>query len=503
MASEVARIETAYSYIRLSSKKQLKGTGEHRQTARTQAICDQMGWQLSPQTFQDLGVSAFTGENRLTGALAEFIRLAKAGKLAPNPVLILEAWDRFSRQDLDESEKAVLELLRSGVAIHIGFGNRTFTRASTRDLAARVEILVAMKGAFDYSANLSRRVKSAKSRKISRIADGGTANVREMAPRWLNWNNNLNRFETNEKADLVREIFTKYNAGASIVSIVKDFNQRSTPAFRGGKWHTASVRYILSAKTTIGDFKGHSYFPRIVSQQEFDRAQVTLEKNRNRRGRSSNLVNLFRGLIFCSECGFAVTMTRSKGRNYSYYRCTHSVRGACTKRFSLRINLLEEDFFVFVLRQHPEIVVRKDNQPEGTELDSLRLQKLENDKKKRSLLNLLNDYDDTLLRSKYAELTKESEAIDRKIIETTTVINDANNLPHALGNLQELIDDEDSSDLDKFLGSMVAALGNRETRVKLAPVIASIVKRIDVNLTTLAIRTTFVNGNVDEHQIIH
>ena len=118
-------------------------------------------------------------------------------------------------------------------------------------------------------------------------------------------------------------------------------------------------------------------------------------------------------------------------------------------------------------------------------------------------MNLLNDYDDTLLRSKYAELTKESGTIDRKIIETTTAINDANNLPHALGNLQELIDDQDSSDLDTFLGSMVAALGDRETRVKLAPIIGSIVKRIDVNLTTLAIRTTFVNGNVDEHQIIH
>ena len=301
----------------------------------------------------------------------------------------------------------------------------------------------------------------------------------------------------------MREIFTKYNAGASIVSIVKDFNRRGTPAFRGGKWHTASVRYILGAKTTIGDFKGHSYFPRIVSQQEFDRAQVTLEKNRNRRGRSSNLVNLFRGLIFCSECGFTVTMTRSKGRNYSYYRCTHTIRGSCTQRSSLRINLLEEDFFVFVLRQHPEIVVRKDNQTAGTELDSLRLQKLENDKKKRSLLNLLNDYDDNLLRSKYAELTKESGTIDRKLIEMTTAINDANNLPHALGNLQELIDDQDSSDLDTFLGSMVAALGDRETRVKLAPIIGSIVKRIDVNLTTLAIRTTFVNGNVDEHQIIH
>lgn len=160
MASEVARIENAYSYIRLSSKKQLRGTGEHRQSTRAEAICEQMGWQLSPLTFQDLGVSAFTGKNRLTGALAEFIRLAKTGKLSPNPVLILEAWDRFSRQDLDESEKAVLELLRSGVAIHIGFGNRTFTRASTKDLAARVEILVAMKGAFDYSANLSRRVKT-------------------------------------------------------------------------------------------------------------------------------------------------------------------------------------------------------------------------------------------------------------------------------------------------------------------------------------------------------
>ena len=156
-----------------------------------------------------------------------------------------------------------------------------------------------------------------------------------------------------------------------------------------------------------------------------------------------------------------------------------------------------------MLRQHPEIVVRKDNQTAGTEFDSLRLQKLENDKKKRSLLNLLNDYDDNLLRSKYAELTKESGTIDRKLIEMTTAINDANNLPHALGNLQELIDDQDSSDLDTFLGSMVAALGDRETRVKLAPIIGSIVKRIDVNLTTLAIRTTFVNGNVDEHQIIH
>lgn len=503
MASEVAKIETAYSYIRLSSKKQLKGTGEHRQTARTQAICDQMGWQLSPQTFQDLGVSAFTGENRLTGALSEFIRLAKAGKLAPNPVLILEAWDRFSRQDLDESEKAVLELLRSGVAIHIGFGNRTFTRASTRDLAARVEILVAMKGAFDYSANLSRRVKSAKSRKISRIADGGSANVSEMAPCWLDWNNDLNRFEANEKADLVREIFTKYNAGDSIVSIVKDFNQRGTPAFRGGKWHTASVRYILGAKTTIGDFKGHSYFPKVISQQDFDRAQVALEKNRNRRGRSSNLVNLFRGLIFCSECGFALTMTRSKGRKYSYYRCTHSFRGACTQRFSLRTHLFEEDFFVFVISQHPEIVVRNNDQPLESELDSLRLQKLDNERKKKTLLSLLNDYDDTLLRSKYAELTKESEGIDRKLVETTTAINEANNLPNALGNLQELINDEDSSGLDEFLRSLVTALGDRQTRVKLAPIIGRIIKRLDIDLTTLMIRTTFVNGIVKAHQIIH
>lgn len=500
---EAARIQHAYSYIRLSSKKQLKGTGEHRQATRAEDICKEKGWKLSPKTFQDLGVSAFTGKNLLTGALSEFIRLADAGSLAPNPVLIIEAWDRFSRQDIDVADNAALALLKAGVAIHIAFGNRTFTRASAKAIGARIEILVAMKAAFDYSANLSRRVRSAKARKVAKIAEGGTANVREMAPRWLDWDAKQQKFKLNAKAPLVAEAFRKYNSGASIVSIVREFNESGTPAMRGGKWHTASVRFILGSKATYGDFKGVQFFPAVVSKQDFDRAQVLLDKNRNRRGHSAQLVNLFRGLVFCSECGFAVTMTKNSRRNYAYYRCSYSARGACSQRWLCRANQLEEDFFVFMLQKHPEIVARKDNHAAHQTLDSLRAQKLENEESRKRILDLLTKSNDALAAAKYAELSTAAEELDRKIAEAANAVAQDEELPKALGNLEQLVAGDDDVKLDNFMRSLQRSLGDRETRQRLATVIGSIVKRIDLNFSTLDVRTTFVNGTVNEHQIIH
>lgn len=84
-------IENAYSYVRLSSKKQVvKGAGAERQLAKPESICQLNGWTLSTDTFSDLGVSSFHGLNRLKGALGEFIKCFEGGKLLPNPVLIIE-----------------------------------------------------------------------------------------------------------------------------------------------------------------------------------------------------------------------------------------------------------------------------------------------------------------------------------------------------------------------------------------------------------------------------
>ncbi len=105
----------AYSYIRLSTAKQLKGHGAERQREAIEKACVEHGWTLSNETFRDLGVSAWKGSNASTGALAQFIELARSGGVEPDSVLIVESIDRLSRQEVDKSLRLMLELLETGV----------------------------------------------------------------------------------------------------------------------------------------------------------------------------------------------------------------------------------------------------------------------------------------------------------------------------------------------------------------------------------------------------
>ncbi len=174
-------MKTAHSYVRLSRKNQIKGSGAERQLAKPEAICQANGWSLSDKTFW-FNI-AWKGKNRLKGDLATFIGLIKNGKLAAKSVLILEAFDRFSRQDIDESEPAILDLLKAGCDIHVAYANKTFTKDSTKNLVDRIEILVSLKAAHDYSQNLSKRIKDHRAIKARRM-QGGEILRHHNAPRY-------------------------------------------------------------------------------------------------------------------------------------------------------------------------------------------------------------------------------------------------------------------------------------------------------------------------------
>lgn len=501
---EAAKIQTAYSYVRLSSKKQLIGAGVDRQTQRATQICREKGWTLSKKTFQDLGVSAFTGKNLLKGDLAMFIQLADERKLEPNPVLIVEALDRFSRQDIAESEPAFLDLLRAGVAVHIAFTGRTFTRASANDLSARFEILAGLKAAYEFSSNLSRRVKNAKARKVAAIAAGKSVNISEMGPSWVDWNDATQKHELNERAELVRTIFRRYLAGASIVSIAKEFNDLKQPAFQGGVWHTATIRYLLGSRSVIGEFKRQpGVFPIVVSPTDFDRAQVLLDKNKGRRGKPAGLVNLFRGMVHCAGCGFAVAMSKNRGRNYAYYRCNQPIRGACTKRWLCRSDRLEEDFFVCVLRTHPEEIIVSASPEARNALEALRIEKRSAETKRTRLLELCDQFQGAELSKKYAEADGLVNSLDQKIRQAESSISAESVMPTAIGRMAELIDGDDLAKLNEYLISVQATLSSREKRQKLQQAIGEIVTRIDLDFDDLSVVVTLVNGRQVTFQIIH
>lgn len=66
-------MSTAYSYVRFSSPDQAKGDSLRRQLAASQQYADEHGLTLDTRTFQDLGTSAFHGDNSVSGKLGTFI----------------------------------------------------------------------------------------------------------------------------------------------------------------------------------------------------------------------------------------------------------------------------------------------------------------------------------------------------------------------------------------------------------------------------------------------
>ena len=91
----------AYSYIRFSTKEQVKGDSRRRQTDATRAWCDRCGAKLDDSTtFEDLGKSAFLGEHRKNPdrhALAAFLKLVETGRISRGSCLVVESLDRLTR----------------------------------------------------------------------------------------------------------------------------------------------------------------------------------------------------------------------------------------------------------------------------------------------------------------------------------------------------------------------------------------------------------------------
>ena len=491
----------AYSYVRLSSKKQLTGSGIERQTAKPEQICFQNGWTLNKQTFSDLGVSAFKGKNRLKGDLGAFISLFQDGKLLPQPVLIIEAFDRFSREDIDESEPQLINLLKSGVCLHISFVNKTFTKESIKSLGDRIEILLALKSAHEYSANLSRRVREAKQRKFERIAKGETANVNELAPSWLDWKDKT--FSLNSNSTIVSSIFRDYLAGNSICSIVKKLNLSKTPSFRGGQWHTASIRFILSSRSTFGEFKGKKLFPKVVQETDFNKAQAMLEHNKQRKGRPSNLINLFRGIIFC-ECGKPVTMSRNKGRNFAYYRCQYNKFGTCKHNHLMRADEIEEDLLAIVLQMTPAELLSNTDKKLSVQLDDLLTQQTTIKRKMATLLQMNQEFNDETITTQYRTFRADLANVDKQITELRSTITSLGDMPKSLRTIQALLNKGNDAELDKVLRQLQSALKDIEIRKQLHPAICQVIKRLTLNFNANAFSISFVNGTeTQKHRILH
>jgi DNA invertase Pin-like site-specific DNA recombinase len=132
----------AHSYIRFSSKKQEQGDSTRRQLEGTKGLCQRNGWQLSPHTWQDLGISAWKGSNFHEGALGAFLLAVKAGKVRPGQILIVESLDRISRQAARKALRIIEQIIEAGITVATITPERSYDLAALDDSFALIEMML-------------------------------------------------------------------------------------------------------------------------------------------------------------------------------------------------------------------------------------------------------------------------------------------------------------------------------------------------------------------------
>lgn len=322
----------AYSYVRISSKAQIKGDGVRRQLDVSRAYADRAGLVLDDE-LTDIGLSAYHGKHKAIGALGGFLDLVKAGKIEPGSVLIVESLDRLSREDVLTAQSQLLGILSADIDVVTLIDNQRYSKGN--DYTQLIISLTIMARAYDESKTKSERLKAAAAKRKTDILAGQKRYVTN-PPMWLTnfqtdgqWDCVVNGF-----GSVVKEMFELYDSGLGGHSIARLFNERGVPTFKSatsevetkGVWYSPTIMNLLKHEAAIGTYRAgdqvaENYFPAVVDRDLFYRVQDRLKSQNNvRRGRKGDsYTNLLQGLAVCHHCGHAIRLNRGGVKNKVLY----------------------------------------------------------------------------------------------------------------------------------------------------------------------------------------
>lgn len=335
----------AYSYIRCSSPEQLKGNSIERQLERAAEYAKKHGLTLSPHGYHDLGVSAFRSKNRSEGGeLYALIEAIKAKRIPPESTLIIENLDRLSRDFITESLPLFMSILKAGVNIVTLSDQRVWSHENVKrnstDLLYSIMILAR---SHDESARKSDLALH-NWRKARENAD--KTKIPQSYPAWLELKKNEFKVIP-AKAKVIRSIFQMYLDGHGTGAVARWLNDKGIPTFQGKKWQQTTVKYYLKYRGVVGEYHAGrrengkkvktdlivaDYYPRIVSETDFARAQARLRQNKKTQGRPQpEEANLFAGIIRCGYCGGSMGIYNAANTTTHSFVCWNAVSGGCVR----------------------------------------------------------------------------------------------------------------------------------------------------------------------------
>ena len=195
----------AYSYIRMSTNLQIKGDSLRRQTELSEKYARENNLELVKDfRLEDIGVSAFKGANLEKGALGRFLDSVKHGEVPEGSYLLVESFDRLSRQNINKSVQLFLEITNNGINLATLADGHLY-KAGEADFGSLIYSIVIMARANEESEIKSARLLAAWKNKRKGIEQKV---LTKTCPAWLQVQQDRSGFVVvDERAAVVKEIF--------------------------------------------------------------------------------------------------------------------------------------------------------------------------------------------------------------------------------------------------------------------------------------------------------
>ncbi|MBZ9979759.1 recombinase family protein [Mesorhizobium sp. BR-1-1-8] len=354
----------AYSYVRWSTVVQGSGDSDRRQVKMAVDYAEKHGLDLVPEhMIRDEGLSGFTGKNVTEGALGQFIKAVEDQKIPKGSYLLVESFDRLSRQSVDTALMLFLKIIGHDIII-VTLSDQAEYRQPV-DVTKLMMSIVYMHRAYDESA--MKRLRGAATWKGKRL-NIQRRKLTSLCPAWLTLSEDRASFAANpERVFVVRRVFDLSLGGQGAFAIARKLNKEAVPTFgRSAAWGTSSIKKLLKNRAVIGEYQPCrksrdarqrtpegdpvlDYFPPIVPTDVFNANQATLERRRNKAGRRGKAFsNLFSGLAVCGDCGSKMHFLNKGRKGGKSLVCESSQKGVCERNQGWRYDHFERSFLSFV-----------------------------------------------------------------------------------------------------------------------------------------------------------
>lgn len=324
-------LKTAAAYIRVSSDKQTELSPDS-QIKVIRDYARSHGYILPNRLiFRDDGISGSVADKR-----PEFIRLIALSKEDPTPfeTILLWKFSRFARNQ-EESIYYKAQLRRRGIDVV-----SVSEPIEDGPFGKLIERIIEWEDEY-YLIRLSGEVKRGMTEKVER---GQPVSIAPFGYKIIDKKFIIDE----EKARLVRKIFSDFINGKALTNIAREFNAMGIKTNRGNVWENRTIEYILRNPVYIGKIRWNpkrrtrrNYSDKdimirdgnhepIIDEETFDKVQALILLNKKKYAPYSRHAPdgthsdyMLHGLLRCGNCGSGLCEA-IKGTSVQCIKYTHA-----------------------------------------------------------------------------------------------------------------------------------------------------------------------------------